>query len=56
MKKQYPLIPDIRYALVEAYAQQKQLDRALIEMEEWISINPNDDRAKEIIKYIKEQL
>ena len=56
MKKQYPLIPDIRYALVEAYAQQKQLNRALIEMEEWISINPNDDRAKEIIKYIKEQL
>jgi len=56
MKKQYPLIPDIRYALVEAYAQQKQLDKALIEMEDWISINPNDDRAKEIIKYIKEQL
>ena len=56
IKEEYPLIPDIRYALVEAYAQQSKFDKALIEMEEWLVINPNDEKAKEIIGYLKEQL
>ena len=56
IKKEYPEIADIRYALVEAYAQQNQFDKALTEIEEWLEINPDDERAKTIVEYLKEQL
>ena len=48
MKRQYPAIPDIRYALIEAYSQQNKIQLAILEIDEWLSINPNDDRAKQM--------
>ena len=56
MKKIYPTIPDIRYALVEAYAQQNKIQLALNEIDEWLLINPNDDRALQMKEYLKERL
>ena len=56
MKKIYPNIPDIRYALVETYAQQNKIQLALNEIDEWLLINPNDDRALQMKEYLKERL
>ena len=56
MKKQYPLIPDIRYALIETYAQQNKIQLAINEIENWLLIQPDDDRAKQMMEYLKERL
>ena len=56
MKRDYPTIPDIRYALIEAYAQQNKIEAALFEIEEWLLINPNDEKAKQMKEYLKERL
>ena len=56
MKKLYPTIADIRYALVEAYAQQNKIELAISEIQEWLAIDPNDERAKQMIEYLKERL
>ena len=56
MKRDYPTIPDIRYALIEAYAQQNKIESALFEIEEWLLINPNDEKAKQMKEYLKERL
>ena len=37
-------------------AGQNQFDKALTEIEEWLEINPDDERAKTIVEYLKEQL
>ena len=56
MKRDYPTIPDIRYALIEAYAQQNKIEAALFEIEEWLLINPNDEKAEQMKEYLKERL
>ena len=56
MKRIYPTIPDIRYALVEAYAQQNKIQLAIDELNEWLTLNPNDDRALQMKEYLKERL
>ena len=56
MKKIYPEIPDIRYGLIEAYAQQNKFGLAISEIEDWLKINPTDERALQMKEYLKEQL
>ena len=56
MKNQYPRIPDIRYALIETYAIQNKIDLAISETKEWLIINPEDERAKQTLEYLKERL
>ena len=56
MKNQYPRIPDIRYALIETYAQQNEIRLAISETEELLIINPEDERAKQTLEYLKERL
>ena len=56
MKKKYPVIPDIRYALIEAYAQQNKIEMAISEIQEWLTIEPHDERAKQMMEYLKERL
>ncbi len=56
MKYIYPTIPDIRYALVEVYAQQNKIQLAIDEINEWLLINPNDDRALQMKEYLQERI
>jgi len=56
MKKQYPRIPDIRYAIIQAYAMQNKIELAISETEEWLRINPEDERARQTLEYLKERL
>ena len=56
MKKLYPSIPDVRYALIEAYAQLNKIQLAINEVDEWLLVNPNDTRALQMKEYLKERL
>ena len=56
MKKLYPSIPDVRYALIEAYAQLNKIQLAINEVDEWLLVNPNDNRALQMKEYLKERL
>ncbi len=56
MKNKHPRIPDIRYAIIEAYAMQNKIELAISETEELLIINPNDERAKQTLEYLKERL
>jgi len=56
MKNIYPTVPDIRYGLIEAYAQQNKFELAISEIEDWLKINPADERALQMKEYLKEQL
>jgi len=56
LKKLYPAIPDIRYALIEAYAQQNNFELAISEIQDWLSINPEDEKAKQMMEYLQERL
>ena len=54
MNKSYKNIPDITYALVQAYAQADRLNDAQEVLENWILINPNDSKAKEMLSILKQ--
>ena len=55
LKETYPLVGDIRYALIQAYSQIGRAEEAIKELEDWLIVNPTDDRAKEMLKFLRSQ-
>ena len=55
MKVDYPYISDIRLALVQIYSQMENYEKAIQELEEWLMVNPNEEQAIELLKYLKSQ-
>ena len=55
LKIEYPFISDIRYALVQAYSQIDLINEAIEELEEWLMIDPSDEKAKQMIDFLKTQ-
>ena len=53
MKKVYPGKREIRDLLAKSYASQGQFDKGIIELEEWLRIDPSDKEAKELLQNIK---
>ena len=47
MKYDYPMVPDVRYALTQIYSQQDSINLALREIDEWLIASPNDQKAKD---------
>ena len=56
MKFDYPLVPDVRYALIQIYSQQDSINLALREIDEWLIISPNDQKAKDFKKILTNSL
>jgi tetratricopeptide (TPR) repeat protein len=50
----YPNQFEIVLALVQAYSQSNQLDKAVNLLENWISKNPNDPQALEYLNILKD--
>ena len=55
LKETYPLVGDIRYALIQAYSQIGRAEEAIKELEDWLIVNPTDVRAKEMLKFLRSQ-
>ena len=55
MKGDYPYISDIRLALVQIYSQMENYEKAIEELEEWLMVNPNEEQAIELLKYLRSQ-
>ena len=52
LKYKYPTIPDVRYALIQIYSQQDSINQAIREIEDWLVLSPNDEKAKNMKEYL----
>ena len=55
MKIEYPYLSDIRLALVQIYSQNEDFVNAIKELEEWLEVSPNNQQAKDLLKYLETQ-
>ena len=56
LKVDYPYVSDIRLALVQIYSQSENYEKAIQELEEWLLVSPNEERAIELLKYLRSQV
>ena len=52
LKYEYPTVPDVRYALIQIYSQQDSIKQAIREIEDWLVVSPNDEKAKNMKEYL----
>ena len=56
LKYEYPMVPDIRYALIQIYSQQDSTNLAIREIDDWLYLSPNDEKAKNMKDYLNSTL
>ena len=56
LKYEYPMVPDIRYALIQIYSQQDSTRLAIREIDDWLYLSPNDEKAINMKDYLNSTL
>ena len=56
LKHEYPMVPDIRYALIQIYSLQDSTNLAIREIDDWLYLSPNDEKAKNMKDYLNSTL